>query len=70
MKGQELLRYFLDFCALIAMKVNEILNVEQMTSFSAGPHMHNSKTEFKADYSFKIDNFIKHVSTLKDIAVN
>ena len=36
MKGQWLLRYFLDFCALITIRANEILVVDQMTSFSVG----------------------------------
>lgn len=31
--------------------------------------MHNSKIEFKADYSSKTDNFLRHTSILEEIAV-
>lgn len=37
MKGQWLLRYFLDFCAPIALRANENLVADQMTDSSVGP---------------------------------
>lgn len=37
MKGPWLLRYVLDFCALIALRANDILVVDQMTGSSVGP---------------------------------
>lgn len=74
MKGQLLPRYFLDFCALIAARANEVLVVAQMIGFLFCLLVffwsHNCKIEFKAVYSLKTDNFLRHTSTLEDIMVN